>query len=646
MRLEEIFYRLKQMLQKKRDKYFPLDFFVDTIDRNTKGIKWSDFIAQSFREKELPLNFKERESFIKEAEMILRHDFEIFGVKSHFGRLINFHLDPKTGKSWPLRFWGDIDYRHSDSVGGIKLAWELNRLHYWPKLAIAYSATDDRKFFDEIFEQVRNWMDTNPYPRGINWISGIEIGIRIVNLFYMLKYLPSNRLSQNHKQLILNFVSVHAYHLYRYPSKYSSCANYAIAEALGLFIAGLCFPSLKNAYNWKAFGKKVLEREVTRQIYSDGSSFEHTIPYLQFVADHFLVYYLICKEYNESINAEIEKRLKAVCSFVSCIVDINGNIPMIGDDDEGHLLRLWFGEHNNFLSLLNTGSILFNRPDWIHPSASLDSKTLLQLGGSARSKWEKLKKEESWRIKTRYFDNAGLGVISHSKKGKEIKFVGNSGSLGLEPMSGHGHADALSFFLSIDGQPVFIDTGTYLYHSGGKWRRFFRSTAAHNTIQVDGQDQAEQLADFMFGDFYNVRNIHWSEREDRIDWGAEHSGYKRLADPVVHRREVSYIKREYSFKVTDTLKCRGNHDVKLLFHLHPDIEVLSEGKNTFRLSGKDASVILRVDHQLNGQVISGSEEHLMGWYSRCFNRLQKTISLVFTKEICGDSVFNSEVTIL
>ena len=100
-----------------------------------------------------------------------------------------------------------------------------------------------------------------------------------------------------------------------------------------------------------------------------------------------------------------------------------------------------------------------------------------------------------------------------------------------------------------------VDPGTYLYHSGGKWRKYFRSTAAHNTIEIDGLDQAEQLSDFMFGDFYHIKNINWSEKRDRIDWGADHSGYQRLADPVVHRREVSYMKRDYSFKVTDTLKC-------------------------------------------------------------------------------------------
>jgi hypothetical protein len=646
MQLKEIPYRINQFLQKKIDKNLPADNFFNAIDVNFNGDVWENFQNQNSNTSRLNEICDETHTIIKEADLFTEHKFDIFGLKANFGKQINVHFDPKSGKTWPNKFWGDIDYRNAEIIGGIKFAWELNRLHHWPKLAIAYSLTGNLKYFDELFNQVRHWIEENSYPRGINWISGIEIGIRIVNLFYTLKYLRTEKLSRNQKELIQNFIYIHAQHLYRYPSKYSSCANHAIAEALGLIIAGLYFPSLKNSNNWKSFGKKVLEREVVRQIYPDGSSFEHTIHYLQFVVDHFLVYYLVCKENNENINANIEKRLKAACSFISSIVDINGNIPMIGDDDDGYLLKIWFGEHNNFFSILNSCSILFERPDWIHPRSLLDTKANLLLGSSARIIWEKLKNEQAWQRNFLYFENAGLAVIAHRKSGKEILFVGNSGPLGLEPMSGHGHADALSFWLSIDGKPFFVDTGTYLYHSGGKWRRYFRSTLAHNTVQIDDQDQAEQISDFMFGDFYRIHNINWSDRGDRIEWGAEHTGYKRLIDPVVHRREVTYLKRRHSFNITDLLKCSRKHNVKIIFHLHPDVEVVSKGENIFRLTSGNASVVLKVDQQLNGQVISGSKNPLMGWYSPRFNSLEKTKSLVFTKEISGDSVFKNEVVIL
>ncbi len=314
------------------------------------------------------------------ADNVLGHKFDIFGISKDYGDAIDWHLDPKTGRSWPLAYWGKIDYRDGKTIGGIKFAWELNRLNHLPRLAIAYSLTDKKEYKDEIFKQLLSWMKANPYPLGINWIMGIELGIRIVNLVYTLRLLGDAVLSLKEKNLIFQFFSIHGRHLNRYPSKYSSCANHAVAEALGLFLTGLYFPEIKGAKRWKKKGKKVLEREVARQIYPDGSSFEHSIPYLQFVLDNFLVYYIFCLEYKEPVSEVFKERLRAAFEFINHILDREGNYPLIGDDDSGFLLKFWFKEQNNFVSLLNTGSILFDRPEWIPDNAVLDYKTYLLLG--------------------------------------------------------------------------------------------------------------------------------------------------------------------------------------------------------------------------------------------------------------------------
>jgi hypothetical protein len=150
----------------------------------------------------------------------------------------------------------------------------------------------------------------------------------------------------------------------------------------------------------------------------------------------------------------------------------------------------------------------------------------------------------------------------------------------------------------------------------------------------------------MFDDFYRMCNINWANRGDRIEWGAEHTGYKRLLDPVIHRREVTYLKRSYSFQIIDYLKCSSKHNVKIIFHLHPGVKVFSKDENSFWLTAGNTSIVIRFDNQLNSQILSGAKNPLMGWYSPAFNRLEKTISLVFTKEIFGDSVFKNEVVIL
>jgi hypothetical protein len=647
MSFGEIFYRISQTSKKKIDKYLLFGAFSDLIPANniheSKNHRFSN--PDIFRELSEPFSNK-LPSIVNEIDSVMNHNFNIFGIECNFGSQIDFHLDPKTARSWPLKFWGDIDYRDGQTIGGIKFAWELNRLHHMPKLAIAYHLTGDEKYSTEIFDELEHWIESNPYPFGINWISGLEAGIRIVNLFYTLRLLGTDGVAADKIKLLMNFIAAHGRHLYRYPSQYSSCANHAIGEALGLFIAGLAMPMLKDSHKWKHRGKQVLEKEVTRQIYSDGSSFEHSVPYLQFVADHFLVYLLTAKEFGLSVADEIASRLRAICNFLICLIDINGNVPLIGDDDDGYLLKLWFGKHNNYLSILTTCSILFDEPRWVHPAAYLDDKTLLLLGNTRCSRWERLRARQSWSRQSMYLENAGLAIITDFQDGKEILFVGNSGPLGLEPLGGHGHADALSFWLSVNGQPVFMDPGTYLYHSGGKWRRFFRSTSAHNTVEIDRLDQAEQSADFMFDRFYRIHNTQWEQSDERLFWAAEHDGYCRLLDPVIHRREVTYLKKKFSFRIVDKLKCRTNHNVKLQFHLHPDTRIEHQEGNIFLLSINNTSLVLKGDDQLESDNFYGSENPISGWYSSSFNSLEKSHSLVFQKEINGNTNFETEIRIL
>ena len=247
----EIPYRIDQAIKKNIDRKNGKRISIDIKTSTRINIKQTD-VSDFYR-----IFPGARNAVLSDAENILKHEFNIFGIEKDFGNPINWHLDPKTNNSWPLKFWGDINYRDGKTIGGIKFAWELNRLHHLPHLSIAFSITKDSRYKDEIFCQLQSWLEANPYPKGINWISGIELGIRVVNIAYTLKFLGNEPLTSEQQRLILQFISIHGRHLYHYPSKYTSCGNHAIAEALGMFTAGLCFPDIDGADKWKSFGKKV-----------------------------------------------------------------------------------------------------------------------------------------------------------------------------------------------------------------------------------------------------------------------------------------------------------------------------------------------------------------------------------------------------
>ncbi len=636
MPVMELPYRLEHWAKKKRDKYWAVPFIRSRCTQRCRIPR----IDLSGVKEAIP---DVRTRIAASAEDIRNHRFRIFGIERDFGDPIDWHLDPKTGNRWPLVFWGDIDYRDGRTIGGVKFAWELNRLQHLPLLAIAFQMTRDHRYKEELFNQLRSWMDGNPYPRGINWISGIEIAIRMLNLVYSLRLLGEECLDAGRWAAICEFVSRSGRHLYRYRSQYSSCANHAVAEALGLFAAGLCFPGIEDAAKWKRLGKSVLEREVTRQIYPDGSSFEHSVPYLQFVSELFLVYLLLCRDYGEPCSEEVKDRLKAAVSFLSGLTDGSGNCPRIGDGDDGCLLRLDAADDGNLLSLLNVGAVLFDHAGWIPAGADYDLMTFCLLGPDSKATWERLKRQAAARRPgVRRFPDAGLIAV----RGEDgVLCVANGGRLGLEPLGGHGHADCLSFWLSVKGRPIVVDPGTYLYHSGGRWRAYFRGTAAHSTITIDEQDQAPILSDFMFAAFYRVQQVHFDDSEERVVWSVEHDGYTRLEDPLVHRRTFTYIRSSGEWIVEDLLSCKGSHKVKSLIHLHPECLVSLYGCS-MRIRCGQEELTFELDRQWESiRLVCGQWEPLLGWYAPRFNEIHESPTVMCSASIQGTTRFTSIIRV-
>lgn len=505
MSFPEIVYRVKHKIRKKIDKqrYLsqPLTCTADfQVDLTTFA-----YLSKHVTRERLQIWVDEAQYPLYHlADRYCRNHCNIFGIDYDFGDHFDWHLDPKTGNRWPLKFCFDVDIRDGFTIGGPKFVWETNRLYCLNTLGLAFRLTGEEKFAAKIFEILADWIKSNPYPQGVNWTSGIELSIRIANLIWGLSFLEKRKFSEQETALVSQFFWLHGRHLYRYPSKYSSNNNHAIAEAFALFLIGVygsCFP---EASKWFDFGKKVIEREVKRQILPDGGSYEYTTTYLSFVFDFFLLFKVVCEQNNITYDPIVDTRLEQACEYIYTLMDKNGNLANIGDQDSAILVNFGLDNHENFQAILNTGSVLYNRPEFRRDNFP-DLKTSLILGNVIKRK--NLQQSEHVLNKSRLFGRSGLAVIRGKVKDKEFVFTGNATPLGMPPLYAHGHLDALSFTLSLNGLDFLVDPGTYLYHSGGKWRRYFRSTAAHNTIRINKTDMSEQVADFMFGNPYNVNDV-------------------------------------------------------------------------------------------------------------------------------------------
>src|SRR5437867_3690414 len=143
---------------------------------------------------------------------------------------------------------------------------------------------------------------------------------------------------------------------------------------------------------------------------------------------------------------------------------------------------------------------------------------------------------------SRLFADGGYAVMRSDWGPLGHQLILDAGPLGCGTSDGHGHADLLSIQVAAFGTPYLVDAGTYCYTTDREWRDFFRSTAAHSTVVVDGVGQAIPAGSFRWDGRPRARVRHWRSTTafDLVD--AEHDAYQRLPDPVLHRRRVIFVK--------------------------------------------------------------------------------------------------------
>jgi uncharacterized heparinase superfamily protein len=150
-----------------------------------------------------------------------------------------------------------------------------------------------------------------------------------------------------------------------------------------------------------------------------------------------------------------------------------------------------------------------------------------------------------------------------SRDGRTVAVFDN-GPIGPDYQPGHAHCDTLSLEISRDGERVLVNSGTSTYEPGEE-RLYERSTAAHNTVRIDGAEQSEMWGAFRVG--RRARILSASASGDSAE-GA-HSGFQRLPGAPVHRRTVAVL--DGRVEIRDSIEGRGTHLTEWFFHLHPDV---------------------------------------------------------------------------
>jgi len=580
----------------------------------------------------------ERTALLDRAGRAIEGRFDLLGLHDvSFGLPIDWLLEPTSGKRIGLDHWSRIPYLAPELAGDKKITWELNRHGHFVTLGQAYWLTNDDRYAEAFVTQLSGWLDTNPPRLGINWVSSLEAAFRSIAWLWSLHFFAaSSRLTPGFIWRVLKSIVQHGRYIESYLSYYFAPNTHLTGEALGLFYLGAALPFLQPAKRWRSLGCEILLDQLGKQVRADGVYFEQSSYYHRYTTDFYLHLLLHSQVTGTMLPPIVEQKLSGLLDHLLWITRPDGLSTMYGDDDGGRLLSLGERASADFRDTLQLGATLLGRRDWKWMAGPATVELLWLLGPEGLEAYDLLE-AESPDSRVHYFGSSGNAVLRDGWH-PDAAYVFFDGGVHGAVNYVHAHADALSIEFSADRVAWIVDPGTYTYTKDPVLRDYFRSTAAHNTVVINGLSQAVPAGPFSWSHVPETtfRRLHMTDGEVLAE--GEHNGYERLVPPVRHSRGCHLLKRTDGSSATsyvmlrDTIWTGGATHAALRFHLSPECRATHDGTcvRVSHVSGKQLTVAtwqLAADGTLSPLPIKRE----MGWVSPCYG--QREPAEILTAEI-------------
>ena len=588
----------------------------------------------------VPAEAKDR--LLLSADELMAGRAEYFGLAREDLVAPDWSYDPKTGRSAPTGLYAfDIAYRDEKTVGDIKQLWEPSRHQHLTVLAAAYALTGEEQYADRVAEHLRSWWAANPPLRGVHWVSGIELGIRLLSWVWIRRLLDrwsgAAELFEDNPDA-LHQIWHHQRWLAALGSHGSSANNHVIAEVAGQLATACAFDWFPESPSWRDAALRTLDEQLHRNTFASGLNRELATEYHGLVLELGLAAVAEADAAGVAVPDTTWLVLMRMCDALAAIVDVRLRPPRQGDSDDGHGLVVDGAGTNRWASLLNTGGTLFGRQSWWPETptdgscADVRTPLLTSLTNGARS--DAIRPGE----RPGHLADAGMTILrtvggtSGGTARAEIWCRCDAGPHGFLSIAAHAHADALSLEVRHDGVDVLADPGTYCYHGQPEWRSYFRSTLGHNTLELDGKDQSTSGGPFMWTRHARSRVLVADTAEHGLArWTAEHDGYSRGREATVHRRSVQLDRERREVRVFDEVFAPSARPCRLAFHLGPLVTAELDGPTarlTWHADGRDNAAVLELPPELDWTAHRGAESPPLGWYSAGFGRREPATTFV------------------
>ena len=486
------------------------------------------------------------------AKNILTHRFPLLGITVETGPNIEWRRDYAHQKTSEAKYFRLVRYLNFAAVGDHKFIWELNRHQHLVLLAQAYLLAGKPEYLSEIFAQLESWLAQNPFQRGINWASALEVAFRALSWIWVW-HLCGDAMPLPLRARFRTSLYQHGLHLFENLSIYFSPNTHLLGEAVALHALGTLFPTMPGAGLWQQRGAEVVEAQLRFQIKPDGSHFEQSSYYHVYALDLFLFYYVLAER-----PARLKPALVRMAKYLHWLLGPARRITYFGDDDGGRLFHPQ-GERDQFgRATLATCGILLDRDRWLGTREELAEQAAWWLGKEALS-YDKANPVLPRGQKI--FLDSGTAFL----QSEELFVQFDAGPFGWGG-AGHSHADSLSFVVWHRGEAVLRDPGTFTYMADPVQRDHFRGTPAHNTVCIDGQNQAETAGPFRWNR-KPVVELRWFRRSAQggfIEAVCEYRGFQ-------HRRRLR-LEDERIVVLDEITGPLGEHLVEQVWNLGPAAE--------------------------------------------------------------------------
>lgn len=516
------------------------------------------------------------------------------------GETIDWSKDYKTGISWPKKYMRHIDYNNPERPSDVKFPWELSRLQWLLPLGQAYLLTDEEPYAEHTKKLLESWISENPFSYSVNWSCTMEVAIRSMTLIWLFYAMSKSKAwdDEDFQFAFLQTLWLHAQFIRRHIERGDVNGNHYTADACAMVFCGIFWRDKAGRSDLEAEGWAILQEEMELQVCDDGVDFEMSVPYHRLVQEFFLFPAIYREAAGSDVSDNYKSKLKKMARFTAAYSRPDGTSPHWGDADDARALPLGFQDIGDHRYLCDICADFLGEP--IAPPGDPNEVSEVFWICGAEQADQVLNRENKNVFRSQAYPTGGVYIMQDRNNHIMI----DCGPVGLAGRGGHGHNDILSFEAVLAGIYLIADRGSFVYTADFKARNDFRSTASHNTPQIDRIELNRFISDdnlwqLRYDALPNV--LKWNVGADADVFEGSHSGYEKLDSPVTPIRTISLEHAKCRLVIEDRFIGSGHHRTRIPYHLAPGVNVEIEPDKSILLTRGDSEFRMEWEPKVDWQ---------------------------------------------